>query len=303
MAAGLVLLQGVAALVGLYAAYAYLLRFERLVLGRLGLRGDARWGVVWPLVVALRALCKPVALPSGWKRVAAIAGPLFSAGAPLGAFMLLCRGALVGGLALIVLAPAGVLLGGLGSLGQESGRRALRTAASAWMYALPVLLALGGTCMLAGAADLGALQEGQRDALPFLVYQPLGVLVMGLAAVLGSRYLAVQSPELGAALMVDFHLQYAGWTYALYHWAGYLHVMALSTLMALAYLGGAAGPGGDGLHWLVLKSALVATALLWFRQVWAYPRGAQLGRRLWVLLVAIAAGNLLLTAALHWPWG
>ncbi|MHB0858242.1 MAG: NADH-quinone oxidoreductase subunit H [Anaerolineae bacterium] len=302
MVVGWTVLQGLAVAAVLYVAYAYLLRFERLALGRLALRGDVRWGIVWPLIVALRALLKPVALPSGWRRLTTVAGPLLSAGALLAACLLLCRGSLSGGLILIALAPAGVLLGAAGSWGQDGWRRASRTVTWSWAYVLPALLGLGAVFILAGSADLAAVQSGQHASLPYLVYQPVGALVVGLAAVLGSRHLTVAVPKPGAALLLDFHLQYAGWTQALYHWANYLHIMAAATLMVLIYLGGSWGPGSEGIHWLALKSLMVTTALLWLRHVWAGPREAQLGRRLWVLLVAVGAGNVLLTALLRWPF-
>ena len=44
------IIRALSAIIGLYIAYAYLVRFERRVIGKRSLGGPKKWRALWPLV-------------------------------------------------------------------------------------------------------------------------------------------------------------------------------------------------------------------------------------------------------------
>ncbi len=304
------LLQLLGMCAGLLLAYAYLLRFERRTLARLDLRGDPRWGPLWPLADALRALGKRA---TGALRGWALAGPLAGLALALGALALLPSGPdiRVAGfrlwasftaydpdlltVTLLGLAPAlGTWLAG--ALSAQEGLRegATEVAGRALAYAAAGLLTLAGAALVTGAHTLGGIVRWQSDALPLLVYQPLGLALYALAAALGSRRLPATDDAPQPALL-DYHLQHAGAGWALLHLVEYLGLLYSSAVIALVYLGGWDGAGAHlGLRLIGVLAVLVA--LLWLRHTWYRVWRSRFGTRAWVLLLALAAANLLVTA-------
>jgi NADH-quinone oxidoreductase subunit H len=310
------LLQLLAACAGLYLAYAYLLRLERRALARLPLRGERRWGVLWPLVDAIRALGKKAG--GGLLRRWALLGPLVGLGLALTALCLLPVGpdyVLAGKrlwapfsrydpdpltLALMGLAPAlGTWL--MGQLGGQAGVRegSLAVAGRALVYSVPALLALAGAALVAGEFGVNGLVLWQHEGLPLAVYQPLGLLLVALSGVLAGRRLPAPDDVPQPALL-DFHLQHAGSAWALSHLVEYLGLFYNSTVIALVYLAGWGGPASGGLPWLVGKTLAVMLALLWLRQRWYTGWRERLGPRTSRLLLALGVANLLVTAVALW---
>jgi NADH:ubiquinone oxidoreductase subunit H len=302
-------------LAAFYVLYAYLTRFERLVAARLALRGEARYGVAWPLVDTARALAKPdPASPSVRGRVRLAAALLtFLLGlvawfavvvAPACAqwsWASLCR---VPWMTTDLLAPAVLsVLGSLSCLLQDwpwpTGARAegpgFRVALQGQRYLLAGVLALAGVFVLSGTTRLAALAAAPR---PWIVYQPLGMALAAVSLLLASQRLPIPPLAPEQAPLVGFHMQHGGRTWAWLHLAEGVQLWAVAGLLAVVYLAGPAGPGADGLHWLVLKSALVAVGLVWLKHRWLSARAWRMGHDLWKLLMLLGLANTLLTAAL-----
>jgi len=320
---GVSVLRVLAAIVALYILYAYLSRFERRIIGRLALRGGPKWGLLWPLADVARALLKRTILPPEAWRPLYYAAPLLTLGATLEALAVVPAGptiTVLGGrlasdpaaldltLLLIValnwLALLSLLLGAWSARVDYLWEESCRVARAGLGYSLPALLALGGVVMLAGSLGLGEIVRAQCAALPYVVYQPLGLLSFALSALLGSRRLPLRLPGGKDPLLSDFHLQHAGGVLALYHLAEYLHLLLVGALIATVYLAGWCGPWRAGPHWLLLKALAVTVILLWLRNGWLARRAEQLGRRAWRVLMLLAILNTLLTAAiLIWKRG
>ena len=174
----------------------------------------------------------------------------------------------------------------------ECGWTAVRQALA---YSLPAAVSLFGVIAVSGSFDLVDMVAAQCDALPYVVYQPLGLLLLALSLVSGVRRLPRRpptgngnSPGTSVAL-------------ALYRVCDYLHLLLVGTFIATIYLARDSGPGTDGLHWLALKTLLVAIPLAWLRGRWLTRRGRWLTEGGWVALTLLAAVNALVTGvALAW---
>jgi NADH-quinone oxidoreductase subunit H len=313
----LIILRVLAALVALYVVYAYLLRLERLLIQRLPLHGNPKWGLLWPLVDVARALARRNLFPSGAWRPLYLAAPFLALGATLEALAVVPAGptiTVLGGrlardpavldlfllmiLVLDWLSLLCLLLGAWSARLDYLWEEGCRVARAGLGYSLPALLALGGAVMLSGSPGLAEMVHAQCATLPYVCYQPLGLLTFALSALLGSRRLPLRLPGGENALLGDFHLQHAGSVPAIYHLTEYLHLLLVGTLIATVYLAGWCGPWRDGPHWLVLKALAVTVILLWLRDGWLARRVQQLGERTWRILMSLAVLNLLLTGVI-----
>jgi len=313
---GVGFLRVLAVVIIAYVLYAYLLRLERRVVGRMRLRGEAKWGPLWPLVDVARALVKSTAPPPDAWRPLYYAAPLLTLGATLEALAVIPAGpgiTTLGGGAVgntAALDPALLIIVALDWLSlvgpllsawsarldylREESRRVARIGLG---YSLPALVSLGGVVLLAGSLGLREIGRAQCAGLPYVVYQPLGLLTFALSSLLASRRLPLRLPGTKDSLLGDFHLQHAGTVWALYHLAEYLHLFLLGALIATVYLAGWCGPWRAGWHWLVLKALAVTIVLLWLRHGWLARRAQELGRRAWRILMLLAISNALLTGA------
>jgi len=303
------LLQLLALCVGLFISYAYLLRLERRSLARLPLRGERRWGALWPLADGVRALGKRTTAPSS--RRWALLGPLVGLGLALAALCLLPVGPdyAVGGsrwwAALSSYDPdllSLTLLGLLSALapwlmGLLSGQTGVREGglAAAWravVYSVPALLALAGAVLVSGEFTVNGLVRWQIDGRPLVLYQPLGLGLFALSSVLAARRLPA-GDDVPQPALLDFHLQHAGSAWALAHLVEYLTLFYSSAVIVRVYL---AGWDGD-LPGLVLKVLGVMLALLWVRQCWYRAWRQRLEPHIWRLLMVLGAANAVVTAA------
>ena len=272
------------AILGLILIYAYLVRIERRVIGGLQLRGQARWGILWPVVDTVRALVKPTAggIRPGARR---FIGQGFAFGATLAALLLLSPGTADAWTSTCLWGPEVgprtslpvlfifnwlPLLGMLLALDERAPRlygRNEQALHQSLAYALPAMLAALGPVLLSDTLYLRDLVEQQCAGQPLALQQPLGFAVFALS-LFASRHLPSRETEGGYPedpLLVDFHLQHASRVAAFDHLIDYFHLLFVSTSSAVLYLGGGCGPWRNGLHWLLLKSLMLALLLLWLR--------------------------------------
>ncbi len=310
----MILIKALAVVVGLYAVYAYLLRFDCRILERLSLRGDGSWGVLWPLVSVARALLKPSLSPPGAWQPAYIAAPLCVLSAALLSLMLV-----PGGLATVVAGsdllvhfkgldiglPIVLGIGWLGLLGTLLGAWSFRLAAI-WErgrrlfgldlgYSLAAAFSLLTVAFLLRSPGLVAIVHVQSQ-LPLVLYQPLGFAICALALVAGSPRLPYALPDEVDTPLAHWQLGHAGSAFALYQMAEYVQILFSGALLTTVYLAGGAGPWSSGPHWLLLKTLLLSAVLLWLRARWLAGRRRQLQHRGWLMLCALAVFNGLLTA-------
>ena len=299
----------------IYVIYAYLVRFERWAMGRMVLRGNRRRGMLWPLVDASRALLKPSVAPPGVRGAVYRLSPVLTLSATVTALALLPVGpaieivgfkvplwgtnldvSLLVALPLTWLSLLSLLAGGWASGRPLAWKESCLVVRQAWRYSLPALLSLCGPVMLAGSFSLEKMVRAQSDALPYITYQPLGLLVFALALLLGSRRLPFKPPGPQSRLLSDYYLQHSEGVLAMYHLAEYVHLFFISALISTVYLAGWQGPWRDGFHWLVLKALLVVGVLLWLRDGWLAQQSQQSGERMWFILTLLALLNSALTA-------
>ncbi|MFP3896211.1 MAG: NADH-quinone oxidoreductase subunit H [Anaerolineales bacterium] len=311
-----VLLQFFAAAVVLYVVYAYLLRFERQIIADLGLRGNERWGILWPLVDVARALGKGGSTLSPLPSFLCLGAPLLALGARLAALAIIPLGILViggqevalgiGDLPLSLCLPFVLdwiaLLGPLWSAycspSSYLRREGADMVSQALLFSVSSLLSLGGVVILSGSLNFQDIVISQSQGLPYALYQPLGLLVFILSALFGGRRLPYRLPQDRNPVLGAFHIQHAGSVEAIYHLTQYLYLLLIGALISGVYLSGLLHPWHVAPHWFVPKAVVVTAGLLWMRHRLLPHLRERWGEGIWRLCILVALLNILLTGFL-----
>jgi NADH-quinone oxidoreductase subunit H len=293
-----IILIGVVTLLPLlYLAYAALLYMEQRLWACW--QSNTSPSALWPLIAPAKAMLKPAHSRLPW--ICQLA-PVWTFAVTVSAFGLLAQ---VGGSPVLLwffvlwwLALAGLPIYGWGLHNAFSWQETTRIATQGISYTVPAIIALAGPVMLSGGPRLEDLTLAQRTSVPFIVYQPLGLCIVAVALLMAGERQPWQLPGAHDRLLASFQMQHMGVDAALFHWSEYATMILAGGLIAHGYLGGPWGPGSDGLHWLVLKTALAAPLLLWVRDRWLWLSTPELRSRLWFWLVLLALLNLVITAVL-----
>lgn len=192
----------------------------------------------------------------------------------------------------------GTVMGGWASASKYSLLGGLRSAAQLLAYELPLVLAATSVAMAAGTLRLSGIVEAWSPW--WLLWQAPAAVVFAVAAVAELQRPPFDMPVADSEVVMGPLTEYGGLRFALFLLAEYAGVVVMSALFAVLFLGGWRGPFDDVLGWLwmLLKTGLVVTAVIWVRVAWPRLREDQLQRLAWGVLVPVALAQLALTGVL-----
>lgn len=187
-------------------------------------------------------------------------------------------------LAISSLSAYGIILGGWASNNKYSLFGAIRSCAQFISYEIPLGLSILGIVMIAGSLNIEQLVAVQGPGIIYwnLWWQPLAALLFFTAALAETNRLPFDLPECEQELVGGFHTEYSGIKFVLFFLAEYTHVVTISFLTALLFLGGWHFPGltgpADGtvggylLRWFVLLFKVGAVVGVIIQLRWTLPR-------------------------------
>lgn len=211
------------------------------------------------------------------------------------------------------LAVVGIVMAGWSSNNKYATLGAIRSAAQAVSYEVPLVLALLGPVMLAGTMSMGKLVEAQAGTwfgvLPrwYIFPQAVGFLVYFICALAECNRLPFDIPEAESELVAGFHVEYSGMRFAIFFLAEYANMLAVCAIAATLFLGGWLGPGVGspslhpflrgllGLIYFQIKVYFLLFVMMWLRWTLNRLRVDQLMDFAWKVLLPIAFVNLILT--------
>lgn len=187
-------------------------------------------------------------------------------------------------LAISSLSAYGVILGGWASNNKYSLFGAIRSCAQFISYEIPLGLSILGVVMIAGSLNIEELVASQGPGIAHwnLWWQPVAALLFFTAALAETNRLPFDLPECEQELVGGFHTEYSGIKFVLFFLAEYTHMVTVSFLTVLLFLGGWHFPGLTGpvdssiagyvLRWFVLlaKVGFVVAVIIQLR--WTLPR-------------------------------
>jgi NADH-quinone oxidoreductase subunit H len=180
----------------------------------------------------------------------------------------------IGGLNIV-----GLMMAGWASFNKYSLLGALRAAAQAISYEIPLTLSVVGVIILAGTMSLNAIVEQQAGSLlDWNVWkQPLGLLIFFIAGIAEANRTPLDMTEADQELVAGFATEYSGMRYGFFFFAEYVNVFIISAMTVVLFFGGwnapfdwpfpvvlALDPGslGLGLLFVVGLAPVLGTVLL-----------------------------------------
>lgn len=214
------------------------------------------------------------------------------------------------------LAVYGVILAGWASNNKYSFLGGLRSSAQLISYEIPLGLSILGMVLIAGSLDLSRIVNWQDEnyflGLPLwgVVVQPLGFLIFLVSGFAETNRLPFDLPESEQELVGGFHTEYSAMKFGMFFLGEYLHVITVSYLTVLMFLGGWDLPyilDQSQTGWIVAfvkvgvlaaKVAAMILFIMWIR--WTLPRFRydQLMDLAWKSLLPLALVNLVVTAVI-----
>jgi NADH-quinone oxidoreductase subunit H len=207
------------------------------------------------------------------------------------------------------LAVYGVILAGWASNNKYAFIGALRSSAQLISYELPLGLSILGIVLIAGSLELTQIINWQDRHVWGIFVQPIGFLLFLVSAFAETNRLPFDLPESEQELVGGYHTEYSAMKFGLFFLGEYLHVITVSYLTVILFLGGWDFPflnqSQTGFLSAVLKVvvllgkvALMILFIMWVR--WTLPRFRydQLMDLAWKSLIPLSLINLVATAAL-----
>jgi NADH-quinone oxidoreductase subunit H len=328
----------VVVIVALLTIFAYMTLIERRVLARFQRRvGPNRagpFGLLQPLADGIKMAFKEQIIPSKAHRFVFLIAPSISVFVALSAFAVIPLGAAtvfgnsiwgralapfiadlnVGVLYILAissLAVYGIVLGGWSSGNHYSLLGALRSAAQMVSYEVSIALTLAGVFMFSATLSMVGIVEAQvSHGIWFILVQPLGFVLYGIAATAEVNRAPFDLPEAEQELVAGYLTEFSGLRWSLYQMSEYINMITVSSIAATLFfggwtLGGLSGVLGLPIVWYVVKVAVFLFIFMWMRATLPRIRYDQLMRLGWQVLLPLSVLNLLLTAAviaLGWSW-
>ena len=204
------------------------------------------------------------------------------------------------------LAVYGIILGGWASNNKYSTLGALRASAQVVSYEIPLGMSVLGIALVTGSLNLEDVMHKQADGGLFgwnIWYQPMACLIFFTAALAESNRIPFDLPECEQELVGGYHTEYSALKFALFFLGEYTHVVTISFLTTILFLGGWQFPliaEPDSLYtgvWLVkmgvLMSKVLGVVLVIMVIRWTIPRFRfdQLMGLAWKVLIPLSMAN------------
>jgi len=324
------LIKIVVILVPLMTAVAYLTFAERKLIGYMQIRvgpnrvGPRGW--LQPIADAFKLLFKEIILPTKSNKYLFVIAPMLSIAPALVAWAVIPFGdtlvladvnaSLLFILAMTSLGVYGVLIAGWASNSKYAFLGAMRSAAQIVAYEIAMGFALVGVLMAAGSLNLREIvlaQSGGFFSWYWLPLLPLFVVYF-VSGVAETNRAPFDVAEGESEIVAGFHVEYSGMTFAVFFLAEYANMILIAVLTALMFLGGWLSPFGfwsgvpllgDGIHWLLAKTAFVLFFFLWFRATFPRYRYDQIMRLGWKVFIPVTLVWIVVmgVAMFLTPWG
>ncbi|HTX54886.1 MAG TPA: NADH-quinone oxidoreductase subunit NuoH [Candidatus Baltobacteraceae bacterium] len=265
----------------------------------------------------LKLLLKEDIIPSRADKVVFVLAPVVVFAAALAGYVtipfgpgLIVRDLNIGILYMVAISSltvVGIVMAGWSSNNKYATLGALRSAAQAVSYEVPLVLSLLGPVILAGTMSMGRLVDAQGGTwlgfLPrwYVFPQIVGFLVYFTCALAECNRLPFDIPEAESELVAGFHVEYSGMRFAIFFLAEYANMFAVAAIATTMFLGGWQGPLTTqlpliGVLWFLLKCYFLIFVMMWLRWTLNRLRVDQLMDFAWKVLLPIAFANLVITS-------
>ncbi len=217
----------------------------------------------------------------------------------------------------------GIIIAGWSSNNKWSLYGAMRSAAQIISYEIPAGLTVLLAVLIAGSLNLGEIVNWQSENRWLIIHSPftfIGFFIFFISALAETNRAPFDIPEAESELVAGWMTEYSGFRWALFFLSEYAHMLIISIIASILFLGGWLSPihlltstidtisfgylnitstltffDGTfwGIIWIFLKAALLIFLMMWVR--WTFPRLRvdQLMYICWKVLIPFAMVNLI----------
>lgn len=249
-------------------ACSYLIYVERKLAAfmqdRIGPNRVGPYGLLQPIADGLKFLLKEDVIPAHVDKALYILAPALATMTTMMAFAVVPFGAtsddpeafqfsiaprvdigIVYIFAIGSLAVYAIVLGGWASNNKYSLLGALRSSAQVISYEIPLGMSVLGVVLLSGSLNLEKIIHHQAAGSGFdsllhwnIWWQPLAALIFLTSALAEANRLPFDLPECEQELIGGYHTEYSAMKFALFFLGEYTHVITVSYLFSILFLGG-----------------------------------------------------------------
>lgn len=252
----------------------------------------------------IKLLIKEDIVPEGADRLVFALAPMVVFAAALAAYVIIPfgPGLIVSDLNIGVLfyisisslAVVGIIMAGWSSNNKYAVLGAVRSAAQAVSYEIPLVVSILGVIMTVGSMSMTKIVAAQEHVW-FVIPQLLGFLIFLVAAIAECNRLPFDIPEAESELVAGFHVEYSGMRFAIFFLAEYANMFTVSAIATALFLGGWHGPLLPGWLWFLIKTYFIIFVMMWLRWTLARLRVDQLMHLGWKVLLPLAFLNMGIT--------
>ena len=297
---------------------------ERKVLGylqyRVGPNRVGPWGLFQPIADVVKMLFKEDLIPRDADRLVFRLAPILTFFVALAAWVVIPVGegdfwkianpnaGVLVFLAIGSISVYGVALGGWASQSKYTLLGSMRATAQMISYELAMGMALIGVILMAGSLRIGDIvaAQGASGYGYYWLWQLPGFIVFVVAALAETARTPFDLPEAETELVGGYHTEYSGMRFGLFFLAELVHLITMSALISLLYLGGwntisflSFIPGPLAFF---LKVCFMIFIFIWIRATWPRFRYDRLMSFGWKVMLPLAALNLVATAVYVALW-
>ncbi|MEW6457042.1 MAG: NADH-quinone oxidoreductase subunit NuoH [Acidobacteriota bacterium] len=201
----------------------------------------------------------------------------------------------------------GIILGGWAANSKYPLLGSLRSAAQMVSYEVALGLSIISVLFFSKSLSLVDIVEAQKQmGVWFIFIQPVAFFIFLIAGIAETNRCPFDLPEAESELVGGFHTEYSGIKFAFYFLAEYAHMVLISALVVILFLGGwyRPFPNVEFLSfldvvpdsvWFILKFGFFIYLYIWIRGTFPRYRYDQLLELSWKGLIPLALANIIVT--------
>jgi len=313
----IIIAQILAVIIPVLISVAFLIYFERKILGAIQLRKGPNvvgpFGLFQSLADAIKLITKENIIPSGSNKFIFLLAPIITMVLSLAGWAVIpfAPGLVIADInvgimylfAISSLGVYGIIMAGWASNSKYPFLGALRSAAQMVSYEVSIGFVIITVLLCVGSLNLTKIVEAQQTvwfAIPLL---PMFVIFF-VSALAETNRLPFDLPEDEATLVAGFTTEYSSASFMLFFLGEYASMILMSAMTTILFLGGWLPPFDifpfnyiPGIFWFIFKVMFILFLFLWVRATFPRYRYDQLMRLGWKVFLPFSLLWVVLTAA------
>jgi len=302
-------------IVPLLIAVAYVTLAERKVLGAIQIRKGPNvvgvYGLLQPLCDGVKLFAKETIVPSHSNSFLFIIGPIiaFTLALILWAVIPYNEGVVISDinigilyiLAVSSISVYAILMSGWSSNSKYAYFGAIRAAAQMISYEVSIGLIIITVILCTGSLNITKIVISQEEIWYIVPLLPAGIMYF-VSALAETNRAPFDLTEGESELVSGYNVEYSAMTFALFFLAEYSHIIFMSLMFTILFLGGWLPIIGlsfiSPYIWISLKTAAIIFLFIWVRGSFPRIRYDQLMALLWKSYLPLSLGYVVITASI-----